>query len=172
MKTKLMITMLLISGLSALSALAKETEKMLHVSFTAEEGQMVNLSFPVSLLRSFEPQIENVLQEIKVNEQEINFMEIWQAVKDAGPTEFVEVNSADADIKVSTTITHLLVNVHEKKEGHKIDVTIPLALGDALFTTGEFDYEQAIQALLDVEGDLVTITSDKPEGPNGRILIE
>jgi len=173
MKTKQMITLLLIAGLSALSAFADETEKMLHVNFTAEEGQMVNISFPVSLLKSFEPQIEKVLQDIKINgNEEINFIELWQAVKDAGATEFVEINSEDADIKVSTTATHLLVNVNEKKEGHTIDVSLPLALGDALFTSGDFDYEQAIEALMSVEGDLVTITSDDPNGPQGRVWIE
>ena len=140
MKIKQMITLLLIAGLSALSAFADETEKMLHVSFTAEEGQMVNISFPVTLLKTFEPQIEEVLGDIKINgNEEINFVEVWAAVKDAGATEFFEMNSEDADIKVSTTETHLLVNVHEKKDGHKIDVSLPLALGDALFTTGEFD---------------------------------
>jgi len=146
--------------LSALSVFAQnESEPMLHIHFRGEDGQEMNMTVPVTMLRQFETQIEEVLQDIEINGQDLDFAAIWQSIRETGPNEFIEVNNEEADIKVSTTDYHLLVDVNEKREGRLFNVTIPLALGDALLSGGTFDYESAIQSLLEVQGDLVRVES-------------
>ena len=159
----------------AFSAFAQKSSsgKNINVDFknSEVEGMTVKMTLPLSFVESLKPKIEEILHEIKVGHHEIDFVGIWKAVKDSGPTEFVEINNEDAHVKVSTTGTHLVVRIDEHTEGHKIDVTLPLALGDAIFENLEnINYEGIIDALLDMEGqDLVNIQS---ETINGRIWID
>ena len=171
---KTVIVTLFFTLSSVLAVLAQdETSKSIHVDFvsTVDEGMTVKMTLPLSFLESIQPKIEEVLQEIRYNNHEINFAEIWQAARDSGPTDFVEVNSEDADLSVSTTETHLLIRVREKQEGQDIEVTLPLALGDAFFADLEnLDYEKIVAALLTMTGqDLVKVTSEQI---NGRVWIE
>ena len=143
---------------------------MVNMEFKQEGGEQMSLSLPLSMLKSFENQIQEILGDIEINDQDINFRELLDAVQEAGPNNYVDVNSAEADINVSTTADHLVVKVHEKKEGKKINVTLPLALIDAILGNGEFDYDAAVAALIEVEGDLLTIESDD-DSLSGRIWI-
>ena len=157
----------------SLVAVAKDG-KMLNIQFEDKsgDGMTMEMSLPLALLESVQPNIEQALQAAREEGHlEMDFAAIWKAVKDAGPTEFVEFNSKDADVKVSTTETHLIVDVREKKDGNDILITIPLALGDALFTDiDNINYDGIVEALLAMEGqDLVKI-----DGTNmkGRVWIE
>jgi hypothetical protein len=165
----LLLTLFSIQGLLA----QDKQSKSIHVDFvsTVDEGMTINMTLPLSFLESFQPKIEEFLHEVQYNDHQINFAAIWQAAREAGPTDFVEVNSDDADVRVSTTETHLIIKVLEKREGHDIEVTVPLALGDALFANLEnLDYDRIAAALLTMDGqDLVRITSEEI---NGRIWIE
>ncbi len=147
--------------------------KSIHVDLKSTEGDGMELkmTLPISFIETLRPKIEEALSSVRYQDHEIDFVEIWNSVKDSGPTEFVEIKSHDGDIKVSTTHTHLVIRVDEKNEGHQIDVTLPLALGDALFSNLDtIDYDGIIDALLSMEGqDLVKITSEKI---NGRVWIE
>jgi len=171
-KTVFASLLLCIFGIQGLLAQEKKS-KSIHVDFvsTVDEGMTINMTLPLSFVESLQPKIEELLQEVRVHNHEINFAEIWKAAREAGPTDFVQVNSEDADLRVSTTETHLLIKVLEKREGHDIEVTVPLALGDALFADLEnLDYEKIQAALLLMDGqDLVRITSNEI---NGRIWIE
>lgn len=175
MKTLLKVVpgLALLMALTAWAGDGPGAGKSIHVDFQSTEGDgmTLKLTLPMSFIETLRPKIEEALTSIRFQEHEIDFVEIWNAVKDSGPTEFVEINSQDGGIKVSTTQTHLVVRIDEKKEGHQIDVTLPLALGDALFSNlDSIDYDGIIEALLSMEGeDLVKITSEEI---NGRVWIE
>jgi len=154
------IVMIAVLVFTAFAALAQnKTEPMLSIEFRGEDGQEMNMTVPVNMLEQFAPQIQQALRDLTIDDKEINLFEIWESIRDAGPNEFLEVNSDDADIKVSTTETHLRVDVNEKNEGKNLEVMVPLALGDALFANATFDYQTALDALLSVEGDLVRVRS-------------
>ncbi|MDJ0838790.1 MAG: hypothetical protein QNK37_19890 [Acidobacteriota bacterium] len=164
---------LLVIATTAFTAVAQDDPAgnyMVNMEFSQASGEEMSLSLPLSMLKTFEPQIQEMLRDIEINDKDVNFRELWEAVKEAGPNDYVEVNSEDADIKVSTTTHHLVVKVHEKRENKKIDVTLPLALIEAFLGEGGFDYTAVVEALIDIEGDLLTIQSDDDE-INGRIWI-
>ena len=170
MKNTFKLTMILLVTASAMTVFG-QTQKTINIDFQEKDGVTMNMSLPISVLESVKPKIEEVLAAVRNHEHEIDFVSIWQAVKDAGPTEYFEMKSHDADLNVSTTETHLMVKIDEKEEGHQIDVILPLALCDALFSNlDHIDYDGIIQALVSLEGqDLVRITS---ESINGRVWIE
>ncbi len=169
MKAASLITMMSM----AMMVFAKDG-KMINIHFEDNngEGMKIDVSLPLSLIETIQPNIEQALLTAREEgRMEMDFAAIWQAVKDAGPTEFVEINSQDADVKVSTTQTHLVIDIHEKKDGNDIHVTVPLALGDALFTDiDNIDYQGIVESLLAMEGqDLVRITG---KNMNGRVWID
>ena len=166
--SKIMITVAILAMTA--SALAQNNNKTINIDFKdSSENTSMQMSFPLSVIESFVPQIQQALGEIQHDGTQIDFRQIWQSVKDAGPMDFVEVSSVDADVKVSTTETHLLVVVDEKQEGHHINVTVPMALGNALFDGEVIDAQAIMDALASINGDLVTITS---ETVNGRVWVE
>lgn len=150
----------------------KKTQKMIHIDFkdSRPDGVALVLAVPITVLDSFRPQIRTAFDTFQDENQEIDFYEIWQAVKESGPNDFLEVKGKDGHIKVSTTETHLVATVDSPDEG-LIEATVPLVLGDALF--GEqaiLDLEGLVAALESLEGqDLVRIRS---EHINARVWIQ
>ena len=169
MKKFATLFVLVVMGLSAIAQ--EKKAKTINIDFksTIDEGMTLNVTLPLQFLESFQPQIQQILTQIQA-EHGMDFKQIWTSVKDSGPAEFISIKSEEADIQVSTTSSHMIVKVNEKTEGHDIEVHLPMALGDALFTLdGDIDYEGILQALETVDGDLVTISG---ADMNGRIWIE
>src|SRR5580658_1573150 len=79
----------------------------------------------------------------------------------ATDNEFVTVKEKDQDVRVAKSNGNLIVHVLDKsKDGEKVDVTIPMKVVDALFSTvkdNELDVAAAIRALSDA-GDAVLVT--------------
>ena len=164
--------------LMSFAVLAQEdaSSKMINVDFTnklaqGEEPVVFKVTLPMTLIESVRPQIEEAINEINLDEQGIDLPGIWQSIKDAGPNEFVTIKNEEADVKVSTNETHFLVRVNDKQKGEDIDISLPLALGDALFGNGiELDYDSIIDALLSLgDQDLIKVTSPSI---NGRVWID
>jgi len=167
------LLLILSSGLVVAQDADNSQGKVIRLNFENFEGEGTKMeaTFPLALLATAKPQIERALNDIH-EEHHVNFRDIWNAVKDSGPTEYVNIDSHDAKIKVSTTATHLKVYVDQRQEDAVFHVTLPLALGDALFgeENSELNYDTIIEALLQMEGqDLVSIDS---EDMKGRVWIE
>ena len=157
----------------AMSVFAEEKVKTINVDFTGEDGVQMKMSLPLSLVESIKQPIEQALADVQTENPGLNFSDIWASVKDSGPTEFVSIKSGDADVSVKTTETHLVVKIDEKNEGHNFDLSMPLTLCEALFNSlnDGFDVESVIDALLEIEGDLITLNSAGGE-ISGRVWIE
>ena len=165
------VAVMMVLGMS-MAAWAQDNQvRTINIDFRDEnQNTTVNMSLPLSVIESFRPNIEQALDSIRDGEHNIDFQAIWQSVKDSGPMDFVEVKSEDADVKVSTTDTQLIVRIQEKGEGQNIDVTVPLAVCDALFDHDQLDLDAVIAALEAMAGqDLVRITGNQI---NGRVWIE
>lgn len=149
----------------------KAKGKMIHVDFkNLEDGSSIQATLPLSLVSAAKPHIERALTQVQ-ERKNMDFRNIWESVKDSGPTQLVEINSDEVKMKVFTTETHLKVKMDHQKDG-EFDVTLPLALGDALFNEDNknLDYDTIVNALLAMEGqDLVVVDSDVVEG---RVWIE
>ena len=80
----------------------KAEGKTLRIDFASNngEGMKMNMTLPISLLESFKPKIEEALSSVKIKGHEIDFTAIWASVKEAGPTDFVEISHENEHIKV------------------------------------------------------------------------
>jgi hypothetical protein len=173
MKRHFVLAVILIASVMAWAQDDRLKGKMLKIDFYSEvdEGMTMNLSLPLSLIETVKPKIEEILNQVQAEQEGFDFVEIWNQVKDVGPTEFVDIKSKEANIKVSTNEQHLRVDVFQKLEGRDIRVVLPMALGDALFANGKrVDYDAILNALLDMQGqDLVKVEA---ADMRGRVWIE
>jgi len=86
---------------------------------------------------------------------------LLDAVRTAPDNEFVTVKDNDSDVRVAKANGNIIVHVIDKKnKEQKVDVTVPLTVVDALFSTAkndELDIAAALRALSDA-GDILLVT--------------
>lgn len=171
MKKIITTTAVVLMSLTSIAALAQD--KSIHIDFQSTEGDGVtfNMSLPVTVIKSFRPQIEQFLNSDEFRQADVDFVAIWQAARESGPTEFLEINNEDVDVKVRTTGTHLLINGFIREEAMTFDVKLPLFLGDLFFSNiDNIDYDAIVAGLNELDGEeLVIVQGDTV---NGRIWIQ
>lgn len=119
-------------------------------------------------------QLANGKLKLKLEDTDVDFKAIWQELRKHDNTDFVKVDSPDANVTVSRKGALLLVNVIEKteKDPGTIEVKIPVTLMDALAQSGsdEIDLKAFVTELGKMTaGDLVTV---KQKDAEVRIWIE
>ena len=166
--------LILVTLSMSLTVLAQDSQDLtINIDYTSTEddGTGMQMTLPLSMIEIFRPQIEEALASA-ANDESVDFREIWSTVRAGEPSQFVEINDADTEVRVSTTETELLVSIFEREGNFRSDVTIPLAFGDALFSqaTSDLSADDVIATLAGMAGtDLVRISGNKI---NGRIWIE
>lgn len=165
---KRMMVLLLTLSLAGLAmAQSKEPTYMINVdmqNFTGEQGNL-KMSVPLTFLEGFRPQIEEVLGQVRGGDHGVDIAALWEAVRDSGPTEFVQVDGPDGKVSVKTDENFLMVNVNNA-EVHDMKVKVPLALCEALLTDAKnIDYPKIMEVLKSMAGqDLVTVDSEEIVG--------
>ena len=143
-------------------------ERYLHVKVDdATKGESVNVNLPLSMATAILPTINkgNLHNgHVTIGEADFNGVDVralLDALRTAPDNEFVTVKQKDQDVRVAKSNGNLIVHVLDKsKDGQKVDVTIPMKVVDALFSTvkdNELDVAAAIRALSDA-GDAVLVT--------------
>lgn len=161
---------LLAAGTTALvaPAVAAPGERYLHVNVDdPANGQSVNVNVPLSMAEKILPAIHNrQLHEgkVSIHDADMNGVDVralLDAVRTAPDNEFVTVKDKDSDVRVAKANGNIIAHVVDKKnKEQKVDVTIPLKIVDALFSTekdGELDVAAAVRALSDA-GDILLVT--------------
>jgi hypothetical protein len=173
--TALAAAFILIAGF----ALAAEETRWLNVNVSEHsDGTNVEVHLPLNLVLSVlkSVDVDNFHKghiDLDIDDADIDWAEIFAAVKDAPDGQFVTVNSPDANVSVSKQGGTLLINVDEMDgENSKVKVTVPVEFMDALSINEESQID--IAALLESfdrlpNGDLVTVESDDA---NVRVWIE
>jgi hypothetical protein len=154
----------------AVTALAAPApaERYLHVKVDdASKGESVNVNLPLSMAAAILPTVnKGTLHNghVTIGEADFNGVDVralLDAIRTAPDNEFVTVKEKDQDVRVAKSNGNLIVHVLDKsKDGEKVDVTIPMKVVDALFSTvkdNELDVAAAIRALSDA-GDAVLVT--------------
>jgi hypothetical protein len=147
---------------------APATERYLHVKVDdATKGESVNVNLPLSMAAAILPTVNkgNLHNgHVTIGEADFNGVDVralLDAIRTAPDNEFVTVKEKDQDVRVAKSNGNLIVHVLDKgKDGQKVDVTIPMKVVDALFSTAkdnELDVAAAIRALSDA-GDAVLVT--------------
>lgn len=161
---------ILAAGITALagSAIAAPAEEYLHVNVQdpTNDGS-VNVNLPLSMAEKILPAINNHdLHEgrVSIHNAEMNGVDVralLDAVRTAPDNEFVTVKDKDSDVRVAKANGNIIVHVIDKKNRQQtVDVTVPLKVVDALFSTtrnDELDVAAALRALRDA-GDVLLVT--------------
>lgn len=144
------------------------TERYLHVKVDdAKNGESVNVNVPLSLAEKILPAVnKGNLHGGKVTVGDIDtdgvdIRGILDAIRSAPDNEFVTVKQKDQEVRVAKSNGNLIVHVkNNDKDGERVDVTVPMKVVDALFSTAkkdELDIAAAIRALSDA-GDILIVT--------------
>lgn len=162
MKKVMSILITLIAASFAMAA-----QPMLHFelldSSQGGEPTEIKLNLPLSMLNTMSEQFNQAIDEIDLDGQEIDLRAIWQEVKNVGPNEYVQIKGEDGNISVSTTGTHILVNINEKDQD--IEVKVPYQVAEILFGTEHPDLNNLVDSLLEMRGeDLVSIRGTQMTG--------
>ena len=167
---------------TATFASAAEVPRMVRVHLDVVESEgtepvVLDLNIPISMLQTMGPAIEDAVMEALQSDEisaEFNLVEMWQSISTAGPGEFVNIQQGAQTVVVSTSETHVNVDITGEQA---FKLTMPLAVGDvfvghagATVESGALDMDAFIQALANIEGDeLLKVEGDQI---NARIWLE
>lgn len=150
-------------------AVAGTTERYLHVKVDdGKDGESVNVNVPLSLAEKILPTVnQHELHDGKVTIHKADFngvdvKAILDAVRTTPDNEFVTVKGKDEDVHVAKQNGNIVIHVRDTKGDNeqKVDVTVPMKVVDALFSTAkddELDIAAALRALSDA-GDILIVT--------------
>ncbi len=169
----------------ATTAAKPATERYLHVKVDGgTKGESVNVNVPLSMAVKILPTINHgdlhngrvTISSADINDVDLHA--ILDAVRTAPDNEFVTVKSSEQDVRVAKSNGNLIIHVRDSgkengKGGQKVDVTVPMKVVDALFSTAkqnELDVAAAIRALGEA-GETVLVTVQDAE-QNVKIWID
>jgi hypothetical protein len=169
----------------ATTAAKPAAERYLHVKVDGgTKGESVNVNVPLSMAVKILPTINHgdlhngrvTISNADINDVDLHA--ILDAVRTAPDNEFVTVKSSEQDVRVAKSNGNLIVHVRDSrkengKSGQKVDITVPMKVVDALFSTAkqnELDVAAAIRALGEA-GETVLVTVQDAE-QNVKIWID
>ena len=169
----------------ATTAAAPAAERYLHVKVDGgTKGESVNVNVPLSMAVKILPTINHgdlhngrvTISNADINDVDLHA--ILDAVRTAPDNEFVTVKSSEQDVRVAKSNGNLIIHVRDSrkesgKSGQKVDITVPMKVVDALFSTAkqnELDVAAAIRALGEA-GETVLVTVQDAE-QNVKIWID
>jgi hypothetical protein len=156
-----------VTGMAA-SAMAAPPERYLHVKVEdAKQGESVNVNLPLSVAEKILPTVsKGNLHDghVTIGHADMNGIDVkalLEAIRTTPDNEFVTVTQKDQDVRVAKSNGNFIIHVRShEKEKENVDVTIPMKVVDALFSTAknnELDVLAALHALSDA-GDALLIT--------------
>jgi hypothetical protein len=167
------------------TARSATAERYLHVRVDGgAKGESVNVNVPLSMAAKILPTINHGYLHngrVTISSSDLNDIDvraILDAIRTAPDNEFVTVKSNENDVRVAKSNGNLIIHVRDTgkdsgKSGQKVDVTIPMKMVDALFSTAknnELDVAAALQALGDA-GETMLVTVQDAE-QNVKIWID
>lgn len=164
-----LLTAMATGAMLATAAKAATPERYLHVRVEdTSKGESVNVNLPLSMAEKILPTVnKGNLHEVRVvishmDSNGVDVRALLDAIRTAADNEFVTVKENGQEIRVAKANGNLVVHVRESgKEGQKVDITVPLKVVDALFSTAkqdELDIAAAIRALKEAgETFLITV---------------
>jgi hypothetical protein len=166
---------------AAAPALAEGGERYLHVRVEeGVKGESVNVNVPLSMAEKILPAINHgelhngCVTIHKADLEGVDVRAILDAVRTAPDNEFVTINQKDQNVRVAKSHGNIIVHVrdHQGKE-EAVDVTVPMAVVNALFSTAkqdELDIAAALRALSDAGDTLLVTVHDASQ--NVRIWVD
>ena len=156
---------------SLIFASASFADQWLHVKIEGADDERVTVNLPLSLMEAAVAMIpEDVTQEMEgeiqvaIDDVDMDWEDLrtfWESVKDTPETTFATVETKDETVVVKKEGQFLKVRTTEMGEnGANVDVQLPMAVVDALFSgpEGTLNFSAAVRALAEEgSGHLVQI---------------
>ena len=150
------------------AAVAAPKDHYLHIKVDdPAKGESVNVNVPLSMAEKILPTVNrgNLHQgRVTISNEDMNGADlrtILDAISTAPDNEFVTVKQHGQDVRVAKLNGNLVVRVREAGEdGHNVDITVPMKVVDALFSTAkkdELDVVAALHALAEA-GDTLLVS--------------
>jgi hypothetical protein len=169
-----------VTGMAASAWAAPAPERYLHVKVEdAKEGESVNVNLPLSIAEKILPTVnKGKLHDghVTIGSADLDGIDVkglLDAIRTAPDNEFVTVKQKDQDVRIAKSNGNLIVHVrcidHDKQNGKQtdkqndrqnVDVTIPLKVVDALFSTAKDNELNIVAALHELSdaGDALLVT--------------
>lgn len=155
-------------AITAARAAASPAERYLHVRVQeGATGENVNVNVPLSMAEKVLPAVNNGNLHngrVSISQSDLQGVDvktILDAIRTAPDNEFVSVKNTDQDVHVMKSNGNILIRVRDaNKGGQKVDITVPMKVVDALFSTvkdNELDVAAALHAL-DEAGETLLVT--------------
>lgn len=166
---------------AAVPAPAASGERYLHVRVQdAQKGESVNVNVPLSMAEKILPAINHEPLHngtVTFHQAEMNGIDvraILDAVRTAPDNEFVTVTQKNQNVRVAKANGNILIHVrnHENKD-QNVDITVPMTVIDALFSTAkqnELNVAAALHSLADQGSNLLVLVHDASQ--NVRIWVD
>jgi len=154
--------------LAALPAAASDLWFHVKVNDHGDENASITVNLPISMVEKALALVDDesmrdgrvVIEDTEFDAAKLR--ELWQEVKGSPDMTFVTVESDDETIKVYKQGGYLMARTAESTEGGaNVNARIPLAVVDALLSTGDntLNIQAALEALVaHGEGELVTVS--------------
>lgn len=176
------VAVFLIAAMAA-AVPAMAAERYLHVRVQdGDKGQNVNVNVPLSMAEKILPAINHdplhngVVTVREADMQGVDVRQILDAVRTAPDGQFVTVNDTreGQSIRVAKSNGNIVVHVRqERNRDQNVDITVPMAVINALFSTAkrdELNVAAALQSLADTGNGLLVVVHN--EGQNVRIWVD
>jgi hypothetical protein len=157
-----------VSGMAASVLAAPPPERYLHVKVEdAKEGESVNVNLPLSIAEKILPTVnKGELRDghVTINKSDLDGIDVkglLDAIRTAPDNEFVTVKQKDQDVRIAKSNGNLIVHVRSTgQEKQNVDITIPLKVVDALFSTAKDNELNIVAALHELSdaGDALLVT--------------
>jgi hypothetical protein len=158
--------------LASAAVMAAPGDRYLHVKVDdADKGESVNINLPLSIAEKILPTVNKGhlhAGTVSISDADIEGVDIkaiLDAIRTAPDNEFITVKEKDQDVRVAKSNGNLLIHVRDNsdgkdKRGQKVEITVPMKVVDALFSTAkqnELDISAAIRAL-DGAGEMLLVS--------------
>lgn len=157
-----------VSGMAAGALAAPAPERYLHVKVEdAKEGESVNVNLPLSIAEKILPTVnKGKLRDghVTIGSADLDGIDVkglLDAIRTAPDNEFVTVKQKDQDVRIAKSNGNLIVHVRcTDKDKQNVDITIPLKVVDALFSTAKDNELNIVAALHELSdaGDALLVT--------------
>ncbi|HEY0704338.1 MAG TPA: hypothetical protein VGD60_16315 [Candidatus Acidoferrales bacterium] len=155
-------------AVSAMAAPPPATERYLHVKVEdSKEGESVNVNLPLSIAEKILPTVNKGNLHngtVNIGSADLNGIDVkglLEAIRTAPDNEFVTVKQKDQDVRIAKSNGNIIVHVRSTEgEKQNVDITIPLKVVDALFSTAKDNELNIVAALHELSdaGDALLIT--------------
>lgn len=177
------IAAFMIAAMAVAAVPAMAAERYLHVRVQdSDKGENVNVNVPLSMAEKILPAINNGDLHngcVRIHQADLNGVDVRQildAVRTAPDNDFVTVNDnrRGQHIRVAKSNGNIVVHVQDEESRHQeVEITVPMTVVDALFSTAkqdELNVAAALKTLAETGNGLLVTVHDA--GQNVRVWVD